>query len=306
MNTKYYFMALFLAAAAAAVSCSAELEPWNPPESGEIVQHGQEHQAAGVHVGSPADPGLAPHEGGSETPARPGDGLPPLLEPRPGAQSGVLAPPEADTPPDEETTPDETIPPDSGEIPGGYASFDNTPAADWGPGPGHDVPVRNDAGDDIGTPGFWCNQIRFARSASPAARFTEAGLSLWLLKIDHASGVFSEIRPVPDLDAASDLVCSPAGDLSPDGKLERQLLSLWFNLVSRQVLWTTRLDELCRGSVPPPPDASRDWTIREALEWSEDALLDGMESDGSELFWKDVIDYVNNAQAPGAGDCAAR
>ena len=54
----------------------------------------------------------------------------------------------------------------------------------------------------------------------------------------------------------------------------------------------------------PPPDAHRDWTVGE-VAMAADASLADPENDGSELFWKDVIDYINNAQAPGAGDCPA-
>jgi hypothetical protein len=305
MNKKYYFTVPVLLAAWAMVSCGAELEPWIPPESGEaaLSEAGSALEARGEP--RPEGPGLSTHEFGGETPVRPDEESPSLLEPRWAALTGVLAPPQEEPSGGEGTIPDDLIPPDYGEIPGGYAAFDNTPVPDGGPGPDPDVPVRNDAGDDIGTPGFWCNQIRFALLASRAAHFTEARLSQWLLKINHASGVFSEIRPVHDLDAAADLLCSPAGELSSDGMLERHLLALWFNLVSRQVLFDTRLDELCRGSVPPPPDAARDWMIREVAEWAESALLDGLECDGSEIFWKDVIDYINNAQAPGAGACDA-
>ena len=163
--------------------------------------------------------------------------------------------------------------------------------------------VRNDAGDDIGTPGFWCHQIGLAADGDDRALFTPAWIFGWIVEIDVISAYFSEGRALWSLEDARDVLCRP--EPVPDEELlERHLLALGFNLVSRQVLGDTRLDRLCRGEVMPPPDAHRDWTVGEVAMAADAVLADG-ENDGTELFWKDVIDYINNAQAPGAGDCPA-
>lgn len=163
--------------------------------------------------------------------------------------------------------------------------------------------VRNDAGDDIGTPGFWCHQIGLAADGDHRALFTPAWIFGWIVEIDVISAYFSEGRALWGLEDARDVLCRPE-PVSVEEILERHLLALGFNLVSRQVLGDTRLDRLCRGEVMPPPDAHRDWTVGE-VAMAADAALADEEDDGSELFWKDVIDYINNAQAPGAGDCPA-
>jgi hypothetical protein len=163
--------------------------------------------------------------------------------------------------------------------------------------------VRNDAGDDIGTPGFWCRQVGLASDGDDDALFTPAWIFGWIVEIDVISAYFSEGRAMWSLEDARDLLCRPE-PVSVEAILERHLLALGFNLVSRQVLGDTRLDRLCRGEVMPPPDAHRDWTVGEVAMAADTALADG-ENDGTELFWKDVIDYINNAQAPGTGDCPA-
>jgi hypothetical protein len=163
--------------------------------------------------------------------------------------------------------------------------------------------VRNDAGDDIGTPGFWCHQIGLAADGDDRALFPPAWIFEWIVEINICSTFYSEQKAMWSLEDARDVLCHPE-PRPVEELLERHLLTLGFNLVSGQVLGDTRLDQLCRGEVMPPPDAHRDWTVGEVGGFADAALADPA-SDGSELFWKDVIDYINNARAPGTGDCPA-
>jgi len=62
------------------------------------------------------------------------------------------------------------------------------------------------------------------------------------------------------------------------------------------------LGELCPGPEALPEGADPAMTVAEVVVNAESALLAGA-GDATLLFWKDVIDYINNAQAPGAGGC---
>ena len=162
------------------------------------------------------------------------------------------------------------------------------------------VEVSDDG--EIGGPGFWCNQLRFAREGRPNAKFTTAELDAWLLLIFDQSGVFPELWPLATLMDAENMLCRPNQADTMADRLARHLLAMWFNVVSERLPLDTVLGDLCPGDEEPPPDMDPAMTVEALITAAETALLDG---DGDEIleFWMEVIDFVNNASLPGAGGC---
>jgi len=166
------------------------------------------------------------------------------------------------------------------------------------------VTVAVEASDEgeIGGPGFWCNQLRFAREGRPNAKFTTAELEAWLLLIFDQSAVFPELWPLVTLMDAEDMLCRPNLTETMADRLARHLLAMWFNVVSERLPLDTVLGDLCPGDEEPPPNMDPAMTVEALLFAAETALLDG---DGDEIleFWMEVVDFVNNASLPGAGGC---
>ena len=156
--------------------------------------------------------------------------------------------------------------------------------------------------DEIGGPGFWCNQLRFAREGRPNAKFTIAELEAWLLSIFDQSAVFPELWPLVTLMDAETMLCRPNQADTVADRLARHLLAMWFNVVSERLPLDTVLGDLCPGDEDPPPDMDPAMTVEALIAAAEADLLAGADDDVLE-FWMDVIDFVNNASLPGAGGC---
>ncbi|MFC1889501.1 hypothetical protein ACFL4G_07070, partial [Thermodesulfobacteriota bacterium] len=166
-------------------------------------------------------------------------------------------------------------------------------------------PPSNDAGEDIGTPGFWCNQIKRAMDCAdtpdalcaPNQKFTYNQVVAWLAAIDRFSRVFDELGRASTIGDANALICDANVNTARD-KLQRHLLTLWFNLVSHQINAGATLASLCPGPAALPSGADSSWTVAFVMVSAENALLAADADDVTLLFWKDVIDFINNAQNP--------
>ena len=79
-----------------------------------------------------------------------------------------------------------------------------------------------DVPDEIGGPGFWCNQIRFTLEGRDNARFTLDELEAWLAEIDLLSAVFSEVWDVSTVELARDLLCYPSQATGPADRRPRR------------------------------------------------------------------------------------
>jgi len=163
-----------------------------------------------------------------------------------------------------------------------------------------EVGVSDD--DDIGGPGFWCNQLRFAREGRPNAMLSTPELEAWLTAIFDQSAVFPETWPLLGLGDAETLLCRPNSANLVADRLARHLLALWFNVVAERVPTDTMLGGLCPGDQEPPQGMDPDMTIAELVAAVEADLLAGSGDDVLE-FWMEVVDYVNNASIPGPGGC---
>jgi uncharacterized repeat protein (TIGR01451 family) len=159
-----------------------------------------------------------------------------------------------------------------------------------------------EVGDEIGGPGFWCNQIRFTLEGRDNALFTLDELDGWLIRITDESLVFVELFDVSSLELAQVLLCSPSQAEGPADRLARHLLTLWFNVASERVDNELVLGDLCAGSVPEPPDMDPAMTIAEVLTGAEQALLDGAD-DAILVAWAELVDYINNASVAGENGC---
>ena len=156
--------------------------------------------------------------------------------------------------------------------------------------------LRNDADEDIGTSGFWTLQIGFLQEGNGNARFTVMQLEGWLWQIRTFSRVFNELGRAGTLTDAGALLRS--ADPSAAIKLQRHLLTLWFNLASHQVLAEMRLCELIPADESEPPSpVDGNLTVAEVMVTVESELLSGADED-TLLQWKDVVDFINNSQAP--------
>lgn len=156
-------------------------------------------------------------------------------------------------------------------------------------------------GGEIGGPGFWCNQIRFALEGRHNAKFTIEELEEWLTAINEASLVFPELWDTTTLEGAHDLLCRPNEAETVADRLARHLLALHFNVIAERVDPELSLGDLCEGSVPLPADADPAMTIAELVAAAEADILAGA---GDEIlgFWLEVIDFVNNATVSGCGE----
>ena len=155
--------------------------------------------------------------------------------------------------------------------------------------------------DEIGGPGFWCNRIRFAVEGRHNATYTVDELEAFLVEIDddansgEGSSVFSELYDASTLESAQTLLCHPQLAESAADRLARHLLTLWFNIVSDRVDRGLTLDELCPGDEELPEDAVGGMTVGEVVAGAEDELLADEPDDALLDWWKDVIDFINNA-----------
>jgi uncharacterized repeat protein (TIGR01451 family) len=155
---------------------------------------------------------------------------------------------------------------------------------------------------EIGGPGFWCNRIRKAFEERHNATYSVEELEAFLSEIndgtDSSEGslVFSELYDTSTLELAEILLCAPQLADSAADRLARHLLTLWFNIVSERVDPDLMLDELCPGDEVLPEDADVGMTVGEVLAGAEDELL-ADEPDGALLdWWKDIVDFINNAK----------
>ncbi len=152
--------------------------------------------------------------------------------------------------------------------------------------------------EPIGSPGFWCRQIRAALEGHQNARYTVDELDAWRIQINDESGVFDELRDTETLDQVRELVCRPNTLTNAGERLMRHLMTLWFNIVSGRLDPALTLGELCIGDEGLPDGADPAWTVEYVRDEAEAALIGGAD-DQTLLFWKDVIDYINNATTPG-------
>ena len=173
-----------------------------------------------------------------------------------------------------------------------------------------EVAVGEGAGDgEIGGPGFWCNQIRFALEGGHNATYTVEELEAFLAEIngtgssDDESFVFTELYDTfslelyntSSLELAQTILCTPNLADSAADRLARHLLTLWFNIVSERIDPDLTLDGLCPGDEELPEDADGEMTVGEVVLGAEDELLADEPDDALLDWWKDVIDFINNA-----------
>jgi len=174
-----------------------------------------------------------------------------------------------------------------------------------------EVAVGQESDDDeIGGPGFWCNRIRFAVEGRHNATYTvdELEAFLELINDDTDTGDGSFVFPelfveTSTLEGAQGILCRPQDAESAADRLARHLLTLWFNIVSERVDPDLRLDELCPGDEELPGDADGGMTVGDVVVGAEDELLADEPDDALLDWWKDVIDFINNATVgPDCGD----
>lgn len=164
-----------------------------------------------------------------------------------------------------------------------------------------EVAVGSAPNGQIGGPGFWCNQIRFATGGWTSAKFTVDELEGWLAAINDASPVFPELWATNTLDEAMVLLCRP--DLA-DGtadRLARHLAALHFSLAAGRVDPGLALGDLCEGDVPMPPEADPNMTVGDLATAVETDLLAGADDDVLGM-WLEIVDFVNNASTSGCSD----
>ncbi|HSN54916.1 MAG TPA: DUF11 domain-containing protein [Candidatus Sulfomarinibacteraceae bacterium] len=156
--------------------------------------------------------------------------------------------------------------------------------------------------DHLGGPGFWCNQLRFARVGSPAAQFALPDLEAWLVDLFAGSAVFPEVWPLISLPDAEALLCRPGQAVTMADRLARHLLALWFNVASGRLPVETVLGDLCTGDQEPPAGFDPTMTVEALIAAAEADILAGADDETLEL-WKDIIDFVNSSSLPGPGGC---
>jgi hypothetical protein len=157
--------------------------------------------------------------------------------------------------------------------------------------------------DDIGTPGYVCNHIQ--GTGNP---FDDALVNIWAWNIEAASRWWAEFggdlydpNIPPTFQNIKAIVCANQNQGNDKDKLERHLLTLWFNVADFRVTTDVTLEEICLGGVPYPAGYNKNWTVGEVITYAEQALLDG--DTANYLFWKDVCDAINNGNAPGYNGC---
>ncbi len=156
-------------------------------------------------------------------------------------------------------------------------------------------------GCEIGGPGFWCNQIRFALEGRHNAKFTLEELEEWLRLVNESSTVFPELWDTTTLEGAGALLCRPSEAETVADRLVRHLLALQFNIAGERVDPELSLGDLCEGSMPLPEDADPTMTIAELVPATEADILAGADNQilGS---WHEAIDFVNNALVSGCSE----
>jgi len=155
--------------------------------------------------------------------------------------------------------------------------------------------VSNEA--DLSGPGFWCNRLRFALAGRDHVTYTVEEFDIFLTEINDESAIFSEIIDVSTLELAEELLCRPQDAASAADRLARHLLTLWFNIVSERVDPELTLGELCPGDEMLPEEADATMTIGQVVLEAESELLVMEPGDALLDWWKDVIDFINNASS---------
>jgi uncharacterized repeat protein (TIGR01451 family) len=157
---------------------------------------------------------------------------------------------------------------------------------------------------DIGTPGYWCNHIDQSKNNA----FPAAEINGWLFNIEMASRWWSEFGGTlvdnalpPTFQNVLGIICAADNQGGDKAKLERHLLTLWLNVATFHVGTNIKLEQLCVGGKSFPTGTNMKWTIGEVITKAETALLAG--DTANYLFWKDVIDAINNSDAPGFDGC---
>lgn len=159
---------------------------------------------------------------------------------------------------------------------------------------------ETDDGEFAG-PGYWCNRIRKAFEERHNATYTVEELEAFLEEIndgtDSSEGslVFSELYDTSTLELAEILLCAPQLADSAADRLARHLLALWFNIVSERIDPDLMLDELCPGDEELPEDADGGMTVGEVVAGAEEALLSDDPDAALLEWWKDIVDFINNA-----------
>jgi hypothetical protein len=154
--------------------------------------------------------------------------------------------------------------------------------------------------DDIGTPGYVCNHV----NQSKPNPFDAAEVNQWALDIEYSSRWWAEYGgdlydPTAKFSNILAIICKGSSDAK--STLEKHLLTLWFNVADFRVGAHIKLEQLCIGPENFPAGTNMKWTIGEVITYAETALLTS--DSGNYLFWKDVIDAINNSDAPGYDGC---
>jgi uncharacterized repeat protein (TIGR01451 family) len=156
-----------------------------------------------------------------------------------------------------------------------------------------------------GSAGFWCNRIRLVTEDKGNPTYSLDELLALLAVIDANSAVFSESIAALELAAAQQLLCGSHGS-DAAGKLVRQLLALWLNVESGRLAGDQTLDGLCAGDEQLPGDFDLDLsltTVADIIAAAEAALGPPTAGRATLLYWKDVIDFINNASLAVGGLC---
>jgi uncharacterized repeat protein (TIGR01451 family) len=175
------------------------------------------------------------------------------------------------------------------------------------------VTVGNPYGDDgPAGPGFWCHSTRWILEDRSKLPVDPEELLAWLVAVDTASGVFSELYSIVvgdeeeiDLAAVAELLCSPQSAEGAADRLARHLLVLWLNVASDRIDEEQILGDLCVGDEMLPEGADPEMTVEDVLADAEEELIAGTD-DGQLNFWAEVIDAINNSIVGGEGECHER
>jgi hypothetical protein len=134
------------------------------------------------------------------------------------------------------------------------------------------------------------------------ATYTAEELEAFLAAINEGTDsiegslVFSELYDTSTLASAQTLLCEPQLAESAADRLARHLLTLWFNIVSERVDPNLMLDELCAGEEKLPEDADGGMTVDDVLRSAEEELLAEVGDEALLDWWKEIVDFINNAK----------
>jgi uncharacterized repeat protein (TIGR01451 family) len=148
---------------------------------------------------------------------------------------------------------------------------------------------------DLGGPGFWCNRLWFALEGRDRVLYTVEELDGFLAQINETSSFFSDMFDATTLELAEDLLCHPQDAASAADRLARHLLTLWFNIVSGRVDPELTPGDLCPGNEMLPEGADATMTVGDVVLGAEGELLAAESDDALLDWWKDIVDFVNNA-----------